>query len=85
MIANSASLERLIKALQQIPHLASKNIYRVVDYFLEQDLSKIEQLCRAILDARQKIERCSTCFFWQEQGLHVVIVHQDCVTNLWFA
>ena len=35
MMHDVPSLAQLIKALQQVPYVASKNIYRVADYFLQ--------------------------------------------------
>lgn len=45
MIKDVPSLELLLKALNQVPYLASKNIYRVANYFLNLDQEKLEQFC----------------------------------------
>lgn len=62
------TLHALLKALQQVPYLASKNGYRVADYFLQQDERYIEQFCSLLRLAKEKIGPCATCFGWQEQG-----------------
>ena len=68
MLQETPSLDRLVKALQQIPYLASKNIYKIASYFLYLDEQKIEQFCAVILEAKDKITRCESCFSWQEKG-----------------
>ena len=61
------SLLHLLKVLQQVPYLASKNGYRVADYFLEQDEQQLQQFCNALMQAKQNIVHCSVCFGWQER------------------
>jgi len=67
MLDDLPSLSQLIKALQQVPYLASKNIYRVATYFLEMDEQKLEQFCKILLIAKNNIDRCPTCFVWKEK------------------
>lgn len=67
MISDLPSLAKLLKALQQIPYLASKNIYRVGDHFLHMDQEKIEYFCAMLLEAKQNIVQCQTCFCWKER------------------
>jgi recombination protein RecR len=66
MIDQVPTLAQLIKALQQIPYLASKNIYQLTTYFLQLDPEKIEHLCTVLLKARAKIVPCSICYVWKE-------------------
>jgi recombination protein RecR len=54
-------LEKLIRRLQRIPYLASKNIYRVALYFLEAKKDDVQQLCESILDAKKYITKCQVC------------------------
>jgi recombination protein RecR len=67
MMSDVPSLAKLLKALQQIPYVASKNIYRVGDYFLHMDQEKIEYFCAMLLEAKQNIAPCTTCFCWKER------------------
>ena|SRR3990167_276947 len=67
MIHKIPSLAHLIKVLQQVPYLASKNLYRVATYFLTADQKRVEQLCAALLLARENIITCPTCHVWQEK------------------
>lgn len=67
MIDQTPTLVQLIKLLQQIPYLASKNVYRVAHYFLVQDTEKIDQLCQALKDIKEHIIQCTTCGVWKER------------------
>ena len=67
MIEKIPTLALLCRQLQQIPYLASKNVYRVVTYFLTEKSQKIEQLCQALLLAKERIVPCSSCCVWKEK------------------
>src|SRR5579885_2088819 len=67
MIDNLPTLTQLLKNLQQVPYLASKNIYRVASHFLHMDTAKAEQFCAIILEAKKRLLQCSTCFAWRER------------------
>ncbi len=67
MIQKIPSLANLCKCLQQVPFLASKNLYRVATYFLTTDNDKIQKFCTALLDARQNIVICDACCIWKEK------------------
>ena len=67
MIDKLPPLVQLLKNLQQVPYLASKNIYRVASHFLLMDYAKAEQFCTIILEAKKKLTQCITCFSWQEK------------------
>ena len=67
MLRHLPSLERLVRQLQHVPYLASKNIYRVALYFLESDQKKIEQFCAALLEAKKNLVACTVCFNWHER------------------
>ena len=60
------SLQKLIRHLQKVPYLASKNVYRVASHFLTTDVEAVAALCEAILEAKQKITPCRMCFSWTE-------------------
>lgn len=67
MFSNLPTLQKLIRHLQRLPYLASKNIYRVALHFLTADKKQIEQFCAAITDAKKNVKRCSVCFNWTEE------------------
>ena len=68
MIEKIPTLGRLCKQLQQIPYLASKNLYRVVTYFLTEKPERVQALCSTLLKAKNNIVRCATCYIWKEKG-----------------
>lgn len=68
MIEKLPTLKKLISALQQVPYLASKNIYRVATHFLRMDAQHIDRFCQTLREAKGNIAHCQTCFFWQEKG-----------------
>lgn len=59
-------VQKLLHNLQQVPYLASKNLYKVANHFLEQDSASIAQFCKMLLDANQQIVKCGRCFTWQQ-------------------
>lgn len=62
------SFAQLIKTLQQVPYLASKNVYKVADFFLGISEKQLEQFCAVLLTAHERIRPCPVCFCWYEQG-----------------
>lgn len=69
MIENIPSLARFLRQLQQVPYLASKNVYRVMHHFLEMSPERKEQFCRALSDAHAQIIKCQRCWTWQERDM----------------
>ncbi len=67
MIERLPSLNKLIKNLQQVPYLASKNLYRVVSHFMDMDEAKLKLFSDQLLEAKQNILKCEECFFWKER------------------
>ena len=68
MIEKLPTLVQLLKQLQQVPYLASKNLYRVAHYLLDMNPTKAEQLCNTILAAKKNIIRCPACCTWKERA-----------------
>ena len=60
------SFKKLIGHLQKIPSLASKHVYKVAAYILKSKPQVADDLCRAILEARDNIVNCSVCSNWTE-------------------
>lgn len=67
MVDHLPSLSQLLKTLQHVPYLASKNIYRVAVHFLSMDEQQIELFCQKIREAQRNIKRCQICFTWVEK------------------
>jgi recombination protein RecR len=57
---------QLLKQLQQVPYLASKNLYRVAHYFLEMDEKRLAIFLQALKDAHNYTVKCTTCWSWKE-------------------
>lgn len=67
MMNNLPTLVRLLKQLQQVPYLASKNLYRVVQHFLEMDPERMKIFAQVLVDAHKQLVKCKKCFAWQER------------------
>ena len=61
-----------MKQLQQVPFLASKNLYRVTSYFLQLDQQRVDQFCKILHEVKDNIVLCQVCFMWQEQNAQCV-------------
>jgi len=89
MIEKLPTLLQLVRHLQQIPYLASKNIYKVTDYLLSLDPQRVEQLCQSILDAKNNIHLCSLCCTWKEKTSNCIFCSEKrdqsiiCVVETW--
>ncbi len=90
MIEKIPTLAQLCKVLQQVPYLASKNLYRVATYFLTSDQDKIERFCLALLEAKRNITLCSVCCVWKERDKQCVFCADPkrdhalvCVVETW--
>ena len=90
MIEQNPSFKQLLRSLQQVPYLASKNIYRVVNYFLSLDDAKTQQFCKAILDAKKNIIKCEQCCVWKDSNTSCVFCGSKkrdtsiiCVVETW--
>lgn len=62
MFADLPTFQRLIRQLQRVPFLASKNVYRVAVYFLMNDKKSIEQFCQTLIDVKASVKFCKDCF-----------------------
>lgn len=90
MFQDLPSLQKLIRQLQKVPYLASKNIYRVAAYYLNSSTKDIEQFCQVLLEAKKNIKNCSLCFNWTESGDCCEVCSSDkrdksiiCVVETW--
>lgn len=60
-------MQQLLRQLQQIPYLASKNLYRVSHYFLELDEHRFEHFIATLREAHQHTVKCELCWAWKER------------------
>lgn len=90
MIDQLNSLTQLLKQLQQVPYVASKNIYRVAHYFLEMNDERLRQFFAAVQEAHNNLEKCVTCWAWKERAYGCVFCSATtrdqktiCVVETW--
>ncbi|MBT3456216.1 recombination protein RecR [bacterium] len=62
-----SSIKLLLKHLQRVPYLASRDLYRVADYFLNMSQEQSELFCQTILTTKENIKPCEVCFAWKEK------------------
>ena len=90
MLHQLPTLQRLIRHLQKVPYLASKNVYKVAAHFLMQDPAAVELFCKTLLEARNAIKLCVRCFNWAEGDAECLICRSPsrdkelvCVVEAW--
>lgn len=90
MIEKIPTLAQLCKSLQQVPFLASRNLYRVAGYFLQSDNERVDRFCTILLQAKHMIIACPICCMWKEKDKSCVIcddtkrdVSVVCVLESW--
>ena len=67
MLGQAPTLTQLLKTLQQVPYLATKNIYRLATHFLHMEPQKLEHFCAVLLRAKEMVVPCTMCFVWKER------------------
>jgi recombination protein RecR len=67
MKSNAQPVENLIRRLMGLPGIGEKTAIRLSLHILRSPKDEMEALARAILDVKQKIRACSTCFNFTEE------------------
>jgi len=62
MVPYAKPIGHLIEALTRLPGIGKKTASRLALHILRSSLSESQELARAILDVKEKIRLCSTCF-----------------------
>lgn len=62
------SLYAMLASLQQVPYLASKNVYKVALHLLSMDDASFDRFVSAIRSARTNLSHCLQCYGWCERG-----------------
>lgn len=90
MVEELPTLGHLLKVLQQVPFLASRNLYRVAAHFLEMEPQQIAQFCLILESAKKKLKKCDQCFYWQEVASQCIFCSSEkrdrsviCVVETW--
>ncbi|MGF1575853.1 MAG: recombination mediator RecR [Cyanophyceae cyanobacterium] len=60
-------LARLIEELQRLPGIGSKTAQRLALHLIDRPATEIEALASALLEAKQTVKHCSTCFHWSAE------------------
>lgn len=68
MMEQLPNLTQLLKQLQRVPYVASKNIYRVAHHFLSMKPEQMELFCKVLQEAHAAIAKCDICCTWKEQA-----------------
>lgn len=55
-------IDHLIEALTKLPGIGKKTASRLTFHILRSSLAEAQELAKAILDVKEKIHLCSTCF-----------------------
>ncbi|MBD3231568.1 recombination protein RecR [Candidatus Dependentiae bacterium] len=66
MFQKLPSFQRLVRKLQKVPFLASKNLYKVAIYFLTQDAEETHKFCDTLMQAKKNIKTCLRCYNFTE-------------------
>jgi recombination protein RecR len=85
---NPDILKQFLKILQQVPYLASKNLFRVTSHFLEMDSDRAKFFCEILLKMKELLVKCSTCFVWKERDKNCLYCNNRdksviCVVETW--
>ncbi len=62
-------LAKLIESFQKFPGVGPKSAQRMALYLLDMKHAEVQELASAILDAKEKIKRCSQCFHLTVESL----------------
>lgn len=62
-------LQELIRLLQQVPHLASRNVYRVAQHFLEMPEERRRKFIATLEETCRETTKCRICGAWKETNL----------------
>jgi recombination protein RecR len=83
-------LNEFIRLLQQVPYLASRNVYRVAQYFLEMPVERREKFVAALEATCRETVKCNSCYAWKEQNISCSWCHAHqrdqsivCVVETW--
>ena len=68
MLDKVPTLKLLLQHLQQVPFLASRNVYKVASYFLDMEPHKVAQFSKVLQQAKENVIRCTICFVWIEKN-----------------
>lgn len=68
MLDQLPTLTQLIKVLQQIPYVASKNIYKVAAHFIHMKEQQRKTICTLLERMGDLLDECDNCFCLREKA-----------------
>lgn len=71
------SLERLIRAFRRLPGIGPRQAERLCAYFLRAPIGEVEEFAQALLEMKDNVKLCPSCFSYSEQGLCAICQDQD--------
>ena len=66
MAAWGESMNKLIGQLARLPGIGPKTAQRLAFHLIGQEMSQVQSLAKAMIDAKDKMKFCSTCFHLSE-------------------
>ncbi|HTK82371.1 MAG TPA: recombination mediator RecR [Bacteroidota bacterium] len=66
MITTSDSLNQLVEEFAQLPGIGRKSAQRLALYILKLSKQEVESMAQALLDVKEKIRYCSSCWNFTE-------------------
>ncbi len=57
----SPALTRLVEALRRLPGIGPKTALRLTFYILTMENGEVEEMARALVEAKQKVKHCARC------------------------
>jgi recombination protein RecR len=67
MLTTSDSLERLVEEFSRLPGIGRKSAHRLAMFVLKLSKEEVHDFARALVDVKEKISYCSTCWNFTEQ------------------
>ena len=65
----SPALTRLVEALRRLPGIGPKTALRLTYYILTMENGEVEEMARALVEAKRKVKQCSRCRNLTEETL----------------
>ncbi len=59
---NSDIINRLVKEFEKLPGIGHKTAVRLAFYILESDIEVANKMANTLIEAKEKVKLCSTCF-----------------------
>ncbi|HUN65836.1 MAG TPA: recombination mediator RecR [Bacteroidota bacterium] len=68
MLTTSESLNRLVEEFAGLPGIGRKSAQRLAMYVLKLPMEEVRGMARALVDVKEKITYCTTCWTFTEQN-----------------